>query len=235
MKSETINSPKCLQKPSDSVIDLYKHVIDGLVVNIPRLTWRYEVFKNEYSYVLQACACVDTKKLPDVDIRVALNDSETGDAIKDIDSDVVEDLRMQFNDQLQEINDVYNKYLDTHGIDYMKDVQLNEFAKQVGGCMTRHGFRGVNQNPSDYIALIHAEVSEVLEEFRKYDCNPSKIYFHTDATEDIKKPEGVPIEIADIIIRCLDLCDLYDIDIETAILLKQEYNEHRPFKHGKKF
>lgn len=235
MKSEIINSPKYLQEPSERVIDRYKQVIDSLVVNIPRLSWRYDVFKNYYSYVLQACACVDTKKLSDVDIRVALNDPETGNVIKDINSSVVEDLRMQFNDQLQEINDVYNKYLDTYGIDYMKDVQLNEFAKQVGGCMTRHGFRGVNRNPSDYIALIHSEVSEVLEEFRKYDCDPSKIYFHGDTTQDIKKPEGVPIEIADIIIRCLDLCDLYDIDIEKAIMLKQEYNEHRPFKHGKKF
>lgn len=235
MKMKSLNEPAHLVEPSEEYLAQFKTFIDSLVENIPRLTWRYDVFKNDYSYVLRASACVNLKKLQDVDIRVAVNDNETGELIPEITDVERDDLLHQFNDQLMEINHEYTKYLDKYGVDYMKRVQLNAFAKQVGGYMTRQGFRGVNRNPSDYIALIHAEVSEVLEEFRKYGCDPAEIYFDENDDNKAKKPEGVPIEIADIIIRCLDLCDLYGIDIEEAITLKQEYNEHRPYKHGKKF
>jgi NTP pyrophosphatase (non-canonical NTP hydrolase) len=47
------------------------------------------------------------------------------------------------------------------------------------------------------------------------------------------KPEGVPSEFADIIIRVLDACGAYGIDIEEAVQLKMEYNRTRPFKNGR--
>jgi hypothetical protein len=42
-------------------------------------------------------------------------------------------------------------------------------------------------------------------------------------------------EIADSIIRLLDLCEKMNIDIEKFIELKLLYNKERPEKHGKKF
>lgn len=53
--------------------------------------------------------------------------------------------------------------------------------------------------------------------------------------EKNKKPEGVPIELADVIIRCFDMADYYEIDLEKAIVEKMNFNKDRPYKHGKLF
>jgi NTP pyrophosphatase (non-canonical NTP hydrolase) len=42
-------------------------------------------------------------------------------------------------------------------------------------------------------------------------------------------------EISDSFIRLFDLCEKMEIDIETFIQLKLEYNKSRGVKHGKKF
>jgi NTP pyrophosphatase (non-canonical NTP hydrolase) len=47
------------------------------------------------------------------------------------------------------------------------------------------------------------------------------------------KPEGVPSEMADILIRVLDACCAWDIDIDAAVAEKMAYNEGRPHLHGR--
>lgn len=79
------------------------------------------------------------------------------------------------------------------------------------------------------LALVHAEVSEALEEARK----PGVPYVYTG--EDRGKPEGLAIELADVVIRVCDLCGMLGIDLAKAIELKMEYNKTRQFKHGKLF
>lgn len=49
------------------------------------------------------------------------------------------------------------------------------------------------------------------------------------------KPEGVPSEIADIVIRCLDFAGEHGIDLAEVIREKLEYNATRARMHGKKF
>jgi NTP pyrophosphatase (non-canonical NTP hydrolase) len=78
------------------------------------------------------------------------------------------------------------------------------------------------------LALIHSEVSEALEEVREG---------HYDATHKHgEKPEGLPSELADIVIRVADLCGALGVDLEATIIEKLDYNSRsRGHKHGKKF
>ena len=48
------------------------------------------------------------------------------------------------------------------------------------------------------------------------------------------KPEGIPSELADVIIRIFDYCGYAGIDIEKANKEKHEFNESRPYRHGGK-
>jgi NTP pyrophosphatase (non-canonical NTP hydrolase) len=45
---------------------------------------------------------------------------------------------------------------------------------------------------------------------------------------------GIPSELADIIIRVMDIGGLYGIDIDKAVKEKLQYNESRPYRHGGK-
>lgn len=66
------------------------------------------------------------------------------------------------------------------------------------------------------LALIHSEVSEALEAFRKGD----KANFGE--------------ELADVLIRLVHLAGMLDIDLASAAMDKVEVNAKRPYKHGGK-
>lgn len=48
----------------------------------------------------------------------------------------------------------------------------------------------------------------------------------------IAKPEGVPTELADAVIRILETCQEYGINLGEQIEDKMRYNETRAFRHG---
>lgn len=86
------------------------------------------------------------------------------------------------------------------------------------------------------IMLVVTECAEAVEDFRNGKdldltyVSPSGI-FNTTAP---LKPEGIPIELADIIIRVLDIAGRWNIDIGKAFVDKHEYNKTREYRHGGK-
>lgn len=82
------------------------------------------------------------------------------------------------------------------------------------------------RNLGEAIALMHSELSEALESLR------------SDAAKDSDKLSGylgVEEELADVIIRIMDISRSEGWRIPEAILAKIAYNKTRPHKHGKKF
>lgn len=82
------------------------------------------------------------------------------------------------------------------------------------------------------IALVHSEVSEGLEGYRKNLMD-----------DHLKHRKMIEVEMADAVIRILDLAGYLDLDIGGAILEKLEYNarredhkpENREKENGKSF
>jgi NTP pyrophosphatase (non-canonical NTP hydrolase) len=100
---------------------------------------------------------------------------------------------------------------------------LNQLAADIRLGNQRNGWSPVR--PTDWsdphkipalLSLVHSEVSEAVEAFRNDD--------RTNFDE----------ELADVLIRILDLAHGMGIDIETTVQLKLDRNRHRGHRHGGK-
>lgn len=75
------------------------------------------------------------------------------------------------------------------------------------------------------LVLIHSEVSEAVE---------AAILGVWSMQSPAGKPEGLVVELADAVIRIMDLCQKLDLDLESAMAAKHEYNKTRSHRHGGK-
>lgn len=91
------------------------------------------------------------------------------------------------------------------------------------------------------VGLIMSEGAEALEELRSGRPANENYYTDSDGNEaprlsvnaKLNKPEGVPSEIADIVIRCFDFADEAGFSLINMILEKLDYNDTRSRLHGK--
>lgn len=67
------------------------------------------------------------------------------------------------------------------------------------------------------MALLHSEVSEAFEAYRSHGME-----------------KGVGSEFADILIRLLDDCALFGVDLAAEYRAKMDYNWTRAYRHGGK-
>lgn len=82
-------------------------------------------------------------------------------------------------------------------------------------------------NFGEQVALMHCELSEAMEEYRK-GKRSTEIYTVNG------KPEGIPVEFADVVLRVCQWTHELGIDLEAAMVLKHAYNMGRERLHGKK-
>lgn len=94
------------------------------------------------------------------------------------------------------------------------------------------------------LALITTEVAEAIEEIRHGRAVDETYYLYDDGESEAprldpqgkpRKSEGVPSELADVVIRAFDFAHEFDIDLAAMIDEKISFNATREFRHGKQF
>lgn len=117
--------------------------------------------------------------------------------------------------------------------------EQEEFAQNDDG--RRAFIRAVASWDAIKLALMASESIEGFEEIRNGRPVQETYYRLPDGTVSDapvngvpSKPEGVPSELADIVIRAFDYAWFRDIDIVGAIFEKLEYNAKRGQRHGGK-
>jgi len=128
-------------------------------------------------------------------------------------------------------------------------MNINETCQQVHALAKEKGWYENPKTPLEAHMLMVSEIAEASEEVRK--ATPPiyanlKIQLAFDEalvqqTENLDlirnnllKPEGEAIELADAIIRIFDYAAYRNFDLEAAISLKHNYNKSRSYKHGGK-
>lgn len=111
----------------------------------------------------------------------------------------------------------------------MEKKSLNEYAEECCEIAKSKGWYDSDEDTlPTKLCLVHSEISEALEEIRTGRA-PNEIYLGKN-----NKPEGMPIELADAIIRIFDIAKKWDMDLDKAYEMKTAYNKLRPYRHGKK-
>ena len=120
-------------------------------------------------------------------------------------------------------------------------MNLSELQARVREVNVANGWRqGVSADSSPLesiglLGLIMTEVAEAIEEVRNGSgVNPYYTTYYTERGEALSKPEGLPSELADVVIRAFDVADIFGIDLAFFIDEKLSFNAQRGYRHGGK-
>lgn len=137
-------------------------------------------------------------------------------------------------------------------------MDLKATAKEIHENAAAKGFWDKERNLGEMLCLVHSEISEAMEADREdkyYDPetryrvgkdltkNGSKWSFEiVDSSDEAwnnwfvsEVKNTFSDELADAVIRILDLCHHKGIDLEWHIKAKMRHNSIRPHMHGKKY
>lgn len=128
-------------------------------------------------------------------------------------------------------------------------ININEQCKHQHRNMVANGFTDEKDIARD-LMLIVSELSEALEADRKckyvrgWTDSPEKELLNSIGKEDDANwkqcfeafvKNTFEDEIADALLRIMDFCGRYVIDIDTHVAIKSYYNSLREYKHNKKY
>ena len=155
--------------------------------------------------------------------------------------------------------DADDKTIVTHGFEILSAaIAANNYEK---GWREPNTPLDQTRSVGDLIALLHSEVTEAFEAYRNKE--PDLWYEHNYTMHDengahpmvsdkdspfadqsyltnmqgemvLGKPQGIASELADVLIRVLDMAEEKGIPLLQAIFDKHAYNQTRPWKHGNK-
>ena len=105
--------------------------------------------------------------------------------------------------------------------DLEKRASLNTLRDAIYEDAVAHGLWDLDYSPTDCAELIHDEASELYSaamDWEYHVCNDNSAFCD---------------ELADAIIMSLSVAGKLGIDIDEAVRRKMEFNNGRPWKHGK--
>jgi NTP pyrophosphatase (non-canonical NTP hydrolase) len=100
---------------------------------------------------------------------------------------------------------------------------IREWQYRANALAVNKGWYDTKPSVAERLALVHSEVSELLEAERRGVPN--------HVTEE-GKPEGPESEAADVFLRLVDYCEWRGIDLEKAVERKHAFNMKRKHRHG---
>jgi hypothetical protein len=109
---------------------------------------------------------------------------------------------------------------------------LNKLAKEIHNNAIEHCWWQEERTFGEIISLCHSELSEALEEYRNGHAL-TEIYYSSapgmDAINYGAKPEGIPIELGDCIIRILDYFGHAEINWDAIRIYFMDGNNYKNF------
>jgi NTP pyrophosphatase (non-canonical NTP hydrolase) len=121
--------------------------------------------------------------------------------------------------------------LPRYGIAYA--TVFNAMREEVWKFCEQKGWHQDQNSMAEYVALLHSEVSEILEAWRDHhDAEPHYKIIKKGDSPTVVKPIGVDSEMADVLIRLLDTAHIFGVDLFQAYAEKMAYNRTRPYQHG---
>ena len=106
-------------------------------------------------------------------------------------------------------------------------MNLSELQREAHAIAKDHGWWDEERTFGDLIALVHSELSEALEAYRDYGDTDAHWRWHDHDGKEVRRPEGVPFELADVVIRVADMAEWEGVELQSEIETLRRENDER--------